>query len=1119
MSIIGCTTEKEKSVTLENQSASFQLFEVLSPETTGLTFNNLINESPAVNGVLYEYLYNGGGVAAGDFNNDGWQDLFFTSNLNQDEIYLNKGSFQFQRVTAQAKLRGNKGFSTGVTTVDINNDGLLDIYVCKSGNYDDTELLKNELFINLGINSDGVPTFEERASDYGLDISDHSTQAAFFDYDRDGDLDMFLLNHGIDPAETEPNIDRLLLQKSKHSNNKLFKNNAGHFTDVSAASGIINNSIGYGLGIAVGDLNNDHWPDMVVGMDYSEKDHLYINQKNGTFKEVIRQATNHISNFSMGNDIGDINNDGRFDFISVDMVSNNNYDLKTNMSGMNPQRFFDLVDRGLHHQYMFNTLQLNNGTMLDDGTVPAFSDVAQITGLAKTNWSWAPLFFDMNNDGLQDLFVSNGVLRSFRNNDFVIYKRKRVQQLYADMNRLANRDSLIEQYYKDLLAVMPEKKEVNLFYTNNGSLSFSEIKNDSLAPTATNGAIYVDLDNDGDVDLVGNNINDPALIYRNNSNENSTNHFLKVKLRGPKGNANGIGAKVWVATKGLRQVKELYISRGFQSAVPHELHFGLGIHQLVDQLKITWPDGRSQILNEVEADQKIIVNYEDSSETRDESEEIEPLFATSNLRGVGFEHQENSYDDFKKEILLPHKYSQNGPALAVADVNGDQLDDFFVGGANNQAAALYLQKEDGSFIQVSKKVWASDAIHEDVAATFFDADQDGDLDLYVASGGNELPEGDTYYEHRMYINNGKGQFEKAVKALPNIQVSASCVVPADIDGDGDLDLFVGGKTVPGRYPFAPDSYLLINQSTKENVIFKNATETNAPILKGLGMVSSAQWGDIDQDGDLDLVVVGEWMPLTILENVDGQLTNSTKKASLDRQTGWWYGLKMHDFDSDGDLDFIAGNLGKNYKYQASPEEPFEVYAKDFDENGSLDIVLSYYEKGKLYPLRGRQCSSDQMPFIKKKFPSYNEFGAADLSMVYGKEALENALHKQAETFASVYVENLGDFKFKIHELDPLVQLSSVNSILVDDFNKDGNADALLAGNLYQAEVETTRNDASYGTVLLGNGKGKFTAMMPAESGLFVKGDVKQASILRSSSGEKRFLFAKNDAPIQAVDLN
>lgn len=1097
------------------------LFTILSSTETKLNFINLINESPTINGVLYEYLYNGGGVAVGDLNGDNLPDIYFISNLYSNKIFINKGNLAFEETTQVSKVKGKEGFPTGVSLVDINSDGLLDIYVCKSGDYADLNFRRNELYVNQGNNNDGIPVFEEQASIYGLDLPHYSTQAAFFDYDKDGDLDMFLINHGIEPADVEPNIEKLINKPSDYSSDRLFRNDNGKFKDVSSQSGIINNSIGFGLGIAIGDLNNDQWPDILVGQDYSEKDHLYINQKDGSYKEVIRIAANHISNFSMGNDIGDINNDGWLDFISLDMVSNNNYDLKTSMSGMNPKRFHGLVDKGLHHQYMFNALQVNNGAMLEDG-IPAFSDVAKLAGISNTNWSWAPLLFDMNNDGWQDFFVSNGVLRSFRNNDFVIYKRKRVAQLYENLEKYSNKDSLIKKYYEDILAVMPEKKEVNLLYLNNKDFTFSEKNADwnLTEATCTNGAVYADLDNDGDLDIIGNNINSAAYIYKNNTRElGLEGNYLKVKLIGSSMNRDGIGAKVIVDCNGIKQTKELYLTRGFQSSVDRILHFGIGNATSIDKMTIIWPDGKIQAITGVAANQQTTLNYSDATGIANQKESLErKLFTdiTSDL-GVKFMHKENEFNDFERESLLPHKLSQNGPSLSVGDVNNDGLDDFYIGGAKGQSGELFIQQKNGNFYSELKSLWAKDKGHEDVASLFFDADGDGDMDLYVVSGGNEEKAGSEYYEDRLYENTGGGNFIKASSALPANRISGSCVQSGDFDNDGDLDLFVGGKLIPGKYPLSPGSYLLKNESSNGVIKFIDVSRDVAPFMSEFGMVSDAEWLDVDGDKNLDLVVVGEWTSIKVIKNLGDKFEDVSINSGLDEHTGWWYSIAAADFDNDGDKDFIVGNLGANYKYQATMAEPFEVYANDFDKSGSLDIVLGYHEDGKVYPLRGRECSSNQMPFIKEKFPNYNEYGLADISEVYGEEDLKKSLHYAATTFATTYVENLGNFKFKPSKMDGLTQFSSTNSILIDDFNGDGNLDALLSGNLYQAEVETPRNDAGYGVFLEGNGKGGFISKFPYESGLFVKGDVKNAAVLNKSSENKRtIIFAKNDDKLQLV---
>ncbi|MCK5699513.1 MAG: VCBS repeat-containing protein, partial [Cyclobacteriaceae bacterium] len=644
----------------------------------------------------------------------------------------------------------------------------------------------------------------------------------------------------------------------------------------------------------------------------------------------------------------------------------------------------------------------------------------------------------------------------------------------------------IKLYYEGILSVMPEKKEVNLLFMNNKDLTFSSMNAawKLNTPTSSNGAAYEDLDNDGDLDIITNNLNDAAFIYRNNTQElNPKSNYLKIKLNGSSGNLNGIGAKITITAGGLTQTKELYLSRGFQSSVSRILHFGVGDAGAAQNLSIVWPDGKFQSIENVQVNQQITLHYTKAVDRNSSKpEEKSSIFKTvPKVTGIDFRHQENDFDDFKREGLLPYKLSQNGPALSVGDINNDGLDDFYIGGAKNQPAELFVQQADGSFSSVLKSLWEKDKNHEDIASIFFDADQDGDLDLYVVSGGNEKMELDKYYTDRFYENSDDGNFIKIEDALPAIRISGSCVKSGDMDGDGDLDLFVGGKMIPGKYPLPATSYILKNESVKGQVKFVDVTSEIAPFLSNFGMVSDAECIDLDKDEKLDLVIVGEWMQVKIIRNTGIKFIDITRESGLENQIGWWFSIASADFDHDGDLDFIVGNLGLNYKYKASPKEPFEVFASDFDNNGTLDIILGYHENGTIYPLRGRECTARQMPFINKKFSTYNAYGAADMTAVFGSDVLAKALHYRASTFATSYFENLGDFKFNVHIIEGIAQLSSVNSILIDDFNGDGNIDALLSGNLYQSEVETIRNDASFGVFLEGDGQGNFSLRFPYES--------------------------------------
>ncbi|GAA3569131.1 VCBS repeat-containing protein [Snuella lapsa] len=1114
--LLSCNKNRE-DITTNNQVPVLPLFTIVNSEITNIHFNNQLTESMTMNGLFYEYFYNGGGVATGDLNGDGLSDIYFVSNLKSNKLYLNQGKLKFSDITDVSKTKGKYGFPTGVTLVDINNDGKLDIYICKSGKFNDPNKRRNELYVNQGNNAQGIPTFKEEGKKYGLDLPHLSTQATFFDYDKDGDLDMFLLNHGIMQYPDDA-IEKLMATKSQFQGERLFKNVNGFFKDVTEQSGIINNLLGYGLGVAIGDLNNDGWPDILVGHDYSEKDHLYINLKNGTFKEVIKEITNHGSNFSMGNDIADFNNDGLLDFISLDMMSEHNYDIKTSMSGMNPERFYKHVDLGLHHQYMYNALQINNGN--HDG-LPRFSDIAQLTGVSSTDWSWGPLFLDMDNDGLKDLFVSNGIKGDFRNNDFINYRKERQKQIIELKKQGKNFDQ--KAYVKDILAHMPKRKKENYFYRNNGDLTFSklELNPEDKKLTSSNGAAYADLDNDGDLDIIVNNADDLAFIYKNNSTEQSKSNYLKVRLKGSKENTHGIGARVNVTTKDNTQTVEQYLTRGFQSSVSEVLHFGLGQNKTIDELKITWPDSKVQIITNIKANQLITLDHKEAKNNiNHQVPKYKPLFTDATLHyNINYKHVENDYNDFNKESLLPHKMSNFGPALAVGDINNDGVDDFFIGGAKGFSGALHVQTKNQTFQKVNSNAWITDKNSEDIGATFFDADNDGDLDLYVVSGGNEFEINDAELQDRLYLNDGLGNFTKTSRALPKMLTSGSVVKPCDYDNDGDLDLFVGGRLIPGKYPFPAKSYILKNETKDGKVTFEDVTDSLAPEFNNLGMITDAEWVDLTGDNKMDLVVVGEWTPILIFKNEANGFTNQTQNFGLDNLTGWWYGIASADMDNDGDMDIIVGNLGKNYKYKASSEAPFGVHTTDFDNNGSLDIVLSYYDLGKNYPLRGRSCSSAQMPFIKKKFPTYSDFGQATLKDVYG-DVLEESLSYTANSFATTYLENLGDGAFQATELPNQAQFSSVNDILLKDIDNDGNNDIVLVGNLYASEIETPRNDAGYGLLLKGNGQGAFSPIPSTQSGIYINGDTKVMKPI--NLGNKKdfgLLFGKNSNSIQLIKLN
>ena len=1068
------------------------LFTSVPSTDTGVKFSNDIPESSAMNSMVYEYFYNGGGVAIGDIDNDGLPDIYLTANLKDNKLYRNKGNFQFEDITEHAGAKGTFGWTTGVTMVDINADGWLDIYVCKSGKGKAKDR-QNLLFLN---NQNG--TFKEAASEYGLNFSGYSTQASFFDYDKDGDLDMFLLNHNVTPVNTN-NPENFKTELNELSGDRLYRNDTGKFTDVSKKAGILQNSLGFGLGVSVGDLNQDGWVDIYVANDYVEQDYLYYNNGNGTFSDGLKFSIGHTPNFSMGTDIADFDNDGLLDIMSLDMVAEDNYSIKTSMSGMNPATFNHAVANGFHYQYMFNALQRNNG----NGN---FSEIAQISGVSNTDWSWAPLFADFDNDGLKDLFVTNGLKRDFRNNDFKKYKIERLEAAQKNADKMS---AVIEELVKKT----PQRKTANYFFKNNGDLTFAKTSKDwgSAEPTFSNGAAYADLDADGDLDLVVNNIDEPATILRNNTNGN----YLQLAFKGSPENPFGIGTRVEIHTENEIQTLENYPTRGYQSSVEPMLHMGLAMAKNVQKLNITWSDGKSQLLNNIPANQRLTVDYNDAQMGNAPSKtKNSRIFKNiTDDHGLVHAHREDEYDDFATESLLPHKMSQFGPALAVVDVNNDGLDDFFVGGAKGFEAALYLQNSDGAFETSNLGAWEKDKGYEDVDAQFFDADNDGDLDLYVVSGGNEWPANHRMYQDRLYLNS-EGNFTNGTSSLPKINTSGSCIKSFDFDADGDLDLFVGSRLFPQKYPFSQSSRFLENEEGK----FKDVTEEKASDLQKAGMVTDALWTDFDGDGQTDLIVVGEWTGIQFFKNSNGNLEQDT--TILPESHGWWNSIEGADFDTDGDMDYVVGNLGLNYKYKATPEEPFEVYANDFDDNGTNDIVLGYYNQGNLFPLRGRECTSNQMPFIKEKFPSYDSFGAADLVQVYGKEKLEEALHLKATMFSSVYLENLGQGKFEIHILPNEAQFSSINDIQIDDFDKDGFKDILVAGNLYQSEVETPRNDASIGLLLKGNGTSQFAPVPFKDSGVFLDGDVKKMrSITVGQQKTKAILVAQNNGKLKVIGAN
>ncbi len=1048
------------------------LFELVSAIESGVHFSNDLKEDDFQNTFLYEYFYNGGGVSLGDINNDGLTDIYFTGNMTEDKLYLNKGDFKFEDITSSAITSGQEGWHNGTTMVDINADGLLDIYVCRAGNETYNSDRSNLLYVN-----NGDLTFTERAQEYGLADTLLSTQASFFDYDLDGDLDVYVMNIPQDffamSQEEMIEMYRGHLNESDH----FYRNDNGKFVDVSYETRINNHA--FGLGLSVGDLNNDGYPDVYISNDYEVRDYLLMN-KNGIFQEELMQQINHISNFGMGTDIGDFNNDGEQDIVELDMAYATHERSKRNMESMSSEKFWGNVSRGNHYQYMLNTLQLNNGNS-------NFSEIGQLAGISKTDWSWGALFADFDMDGWSDLIITNGIRNDLKDKDFQAKLQRKIenQKLRAT----------------EVLSFTPSYKVSNYIYQNNGDLTFKDRTSDWGLKKEINshGVAYADLDNDGDLDLVVNNLDDKASIYRNRTD--GSKNYISIELKGNKSNKFAIGTRISVYSEGNKQVKELFLTRGYLSSMEPKLNFGLGTIKKIDRIEIRWPNLRVTVLEDVEVNQNLVLDYSDVSFGSAVDNVDAPFFSEIQIdRAIDYIHKENPFNDFERELLLPHTLSTQGPCMAIADVNGDGTDDLYIGGSKSHSGQLFYQVA-GRFQAGISTSFASDRSSEDLGALFFDADGDDDLDLYVASGGNEFSESDGALQDRLYINDGTGNFSKKVAALPRMISSSKVVKSGDFDGDGDLDLFVGGRLIPGKYPLTPNSYLLENNG---NGIFTDVTAKWCSELSTPGMVTGAEFADINNDGKLDLTLVGEWMGFTRYINTG---TSFTQQIILTETEGMWFSLAASDIDNDGDVDFIAGNLGINAKFKASKDKPFNIYGHDFDENGSLDIVLSTYEGETNYPVRGRECTSEQMPFISDKFRTYESFAKADINSLYG-DNIQAAKHLTIRTLYSSVFINDGNGNFKMKQLPNLAQVSPLMGLIIEDINGDGYLDILGAGNKYGAEVETVRYDAGIGVYLLGDGKGNFNPTPALKSGFYATGNVK--SLLGFQLGTMRaYLVGRN----------
>jgi enediyne biosynthesis protein E4 len=1082
--LTACSGGNGEPVTSDDSTSYEMGFTTLTTAETGIDFTNRITETDSFNFFNYEYIYNGGGVATGDINNDGLADIYFTGNQVPDKLYLNKGDMKFEDITAQAiGPKSSEGWRTGVVMVDINNDGWLDLYVSRSGKPTDKNLLANLLFVN-----NGDLTFTEKGAEYGVDVRRPTTQSAFFDYDNDGDLDLYVMNLPYNQSNTNEQSKSVqeveaIARKGSEFSDVLLKNENGSYVDVSKEAGITNHA--FGLGLAISDIDRDGYKDIYVSNDYMAPDYMYMNNGDGTFSEQIKSRTGHISSFSMGNDITDFNNDGWPDILTVDMVSEDHIRSKKNMGGMSTKKFWDVVNVGYHYQYMFNALQLNNG----NGT---FSDIAQLAGIAKTDWSWAPLFADFDNDGFNDLFITNGYRRDSRDNDYNLKMQERQGKVSG---------------FQEALELMPATKIENYIFRNNGDLTFAKKTEEWRInqPVNSNGAAYSDLDNDGDLDLVLNNMDEVSFVLRNDLQ--SQDHFIKLKITGPEKNRMAVGATVTIRCGGTSYYRELFVERGYQSSVDPVLHFGLGKVAEIDELTVNFMDGKGIRVNKVKTDQLLELNYSDAVAMNFTVELSSTLFEELTDEPLKHVHQERFVNDFQNEILLPHKMSQLGPFMSKGDVNGDQLEDIYISGSRGFAGSLYLQSADGNFTPKAGP-WAAEKEKEELGSVMFDADGDKDLDLYITSGSNEYTYDSKEMKDRLFINDGAGNFvNETAKRLPEMMTSGQRVAVGDYDQDGDADLFVGGRQTPGFYPFAPRSYLLRNN----NGVFEEVTP-QSPDLMGPGMITESLFDDFDGDGDPDLICVGEWMPVSFFENSGGVFKNVTKKYGLGQSVGWWMSISAADFNGDGKNDYVLGNVGENNKFHPSADKPLEIYCHDFDASGSYDIVLGKYQDGICYPVRGRQCSSEQMPFIQQKFPTYSEFAVANLEKIYGKENLDKALHYSAHEFASCVLLSNGT-GFNLKHLPVLSQFGPLNKTLTGDFNNDGHVDILGAGNNFGAEVETIRYDGGRGVLLIGDGNGNFNPFSPLESGFLVTSDAKDMVMI----GNLVFV-SSNHAPVKAFKI-
>lgn len=1088
----------------ENQKdGDMPLFESLDAERTNIDFENTLSYTNDFNIYKYRNYYNGGGVGLGDVNNDGLLDIYFTGNLVSNRLYLNKGDFVFEDVTEKAKVGGNKAWSTGVSMVDINADGWLDIYVSNSGNVAGDNK-QNEFFIN---NQDG--TFTDRAEELGVADKGYSTQATFFDYDKDGDLDIYLLNNSY------RSIGSFNLQENDRpirdvlGGDKLMRNTDGVFEDVSEEAGIYGSVIGFGLGVSVSDLDKDGWPDLYISNDFFERDYIYMNNGDGTFREELEKQMRSISAASMGSDIADITGDGFPEIFVTEMLPEGEERFKTTMTFEDWDKYNHNLKNGYYHQFTRNMLHRHNGTDSVNGIT--FSEIGRLSGVEATDWSWSALITDFDNDGFKDLYIANGLAQDILNQDYINYVAN------EEVARMIIKEDGVD--YGQLIDMIPINRIPNYAYSGEKQLGFKNKTAEwGLAePSHSNGAAYGDLDNDGDLDLVVNNASMPPFIYRNRSEKvNPNNHFLKIDMHGDGMNKLGVGTKVTIKNKGQTYYLEQSPNRGFQSSVDPRLNFGLGDKKTVDTLLVEWPYGKQTLMTKVNTNQTLVLKEADASTTPVDLTEREKTAHRTfkDVSGevpVDFIHKENRYSDFDHDRLVYHMRSTEGPKMAVADVDGNRTDDFYIGGAKDAPGKLFLQTIEGKYKESNVALFEKDAISEDTDCLFVDVDGDGDQDLYVTSGGSEFSASSLALLDRLYLNDGKGTFHKSNQIFPAGKPECTSVVTAsDYDNDGDQDLFVGVRLKSGLYGVPQNGYLLRNDGQGN---FTNVTAEINPGLIGLGLISDAVWNDYDQDGDSDLMVVGEWMSIKLFENDHGKFTEVSETSGLGQTSGWWNAIQAADLDGDGDIDFVVGNHGLNSRFKASAQEPITCYINDFDKNGSVEQIICSYNEGNSYPMALRHDLVMQLPYLKKKYLKYEDYKGQKINDIFTDEELKGAILHKAVMLESVILWNKGQDGFKVEPLPLEAQISPIYAILVNDINNDGQEDIVLGGNLDNVKPEVGRYDASYGMLLNGMGQGKFSVVPYQKSGLFLEGEIRDFSLLKIN-GKNSMAVSRNNDSIQ-----